>query len=222
MTRNGTASSTFEQAYHTVHLTPDDARATLWSVLVEYLAPYVPPQSRALELGAGYCYWINGIRAAEKIAIDLWREFPKHAAPDVQPIVHDLSRGLDIFHDQQFDVVLASNLLEHFEADITARLVADTFRLLRPNGRFIVIQPNFRYAYQRYFDDYTHRSIFTDVSLPNLMRAHGFQIETVEPRFTPYSLRDSRIKLTPWLIRAYLRLPIKPLAGQMLIVGQRP
>jgi SAM-dependent methyltransferase len=222
MTTSTTTPSTFEQSYHAVHLTQNDARAVLWHVLVEYLAPYVPNDARVLELGAGYCYWINGVRAAFKVAVDLWRDFPNHASPDVQPILHDLSKGLDLFAPQSFDVVLASNLLEHFEPALTERLVGETFRLLRPQGRFIVIQPNFRYAYRRYFDDYTHRAIFTDVSLPNLMRAQGFAIEKVESRFTPYSLRDSRVKIGPTLIRCYLRSPIKPFAGQMLIVGQRP
>ena len=51
--------------------------------------------------------------------------------------------------------------------------------MLRPGGRLLVIQPNFRYAFREYFDDYTHRSMFTDVSLPNLLRAQGFEIERV-------------------------------------------
>jgi len=217
-----TSSSTYERTYHSVHLTQDDARSILWDVLVEYLQPYVPENARALELGAGYCYWINGVRASYKVAIDLWREFPKHAAADVQPILHDLSLGLGILAKQEFDVILASNLFEHFEPDITTRLIADTFQLLRHQGRLIVIQPNFHYAYRHYFDDYTHRSIFTHISLPNLMRAQGFEILKMDARFTPYSIRDTPIKINPWLIRSYLRSPIKPFAGQMLIVGQRP
>jgi SAM-dependent methyltransferase len=208
-------------SYHAVHLAEDAARETVWRVLVQYLSGYVPPQAQVLELGAGFCYWINGITAARKVAIDMWPELPKYAAPDVQPLQHDLSRGLPALGGDQFDVVLASNVLEHFEPDIAARLIAEVFACLRVPGRFIVIQPNFRFAYRSYFDDYTHRSIFTDVSLSNLMRAQGFHIERLQRKFLPYSLRNSRWPIHPWLIRAYLLSPFKPFAGQMLIVGRK-
>ena len=95
----------------------------------------------------------------------------------------------------------------------------DLCRLLKPEGRLIVIQPNFRYASKQYFDDYTHRAVFTDVSLPNLLRAHGFQIDHVQPRFLPYSMRHSRLPIRPWSVRAYLASPIKPFAGQMLVIA---
>ena len=84
-----------------------------------------------------------------------------------------------------------------------------------------MIQPNFRYAYRHYFDDYTHRSTFTHVSLANLLRSTGLRILRVEPRFLPYSMRESRLPVRPWLVRAYLRSPIRPRAGQMLVVAQK-
>jgi hypothetical protein len=43
----------------------------------------------------------------------------------------------------------------------------------------------------------------------------------VEPRFLPYSMRETRLPLRPWLVRAYLRSPIRPRAGQMLVVAQK-
>lgn len=214
-------SSASKKTYHAVHLTKDAAREVVWKVLTKHLAPYVPPQAHVLELGAGYCHWINGVRAARKVAVDLWEEFPNYAAADVQPVILDVSRGLLGLGEYQFDVVMASNFLEHFEPDVASQIVADVAALLRPQGRFIVMQPNFRYSYRHYFDDYTHRSIFTEVSLPNLMRSHGFRIETLYPRFMPYSMRDSSFLIRPWLVRLYLSSPIKPMAGQMLIVGQK-
>ena len=99
------------------------------------------------------------------------------------------------------------------------------FGLLREiderGGRLIVIQPNFRYAAKHYFDDYTHRSVFTDVSLPNLLRAHGFAIDRVDPRFLPYSMRGTKLPIRRWTVRAYLRSPFRPMAGQMLVIAHR-
>ena len=207
--------------YHAVYLTRDPRRAMIWRVIADYLAEYIPMTAQVLEIGAGYCDWINSVRAARKLALDVWPELPNYTASDVQPVVHDLSAGLPTWNAFSFDVVLASNVLEHFEPDMVSRLVSSIYTILRTGGRFIIIQPNFRYAYRHYFDDYTHRSIFTDVSLPNLLRSHGFAIESVQARFLPYSMRQSRIPIRRWLLRAYLHSPIRPMAGQMLVVARK-
>jgi SAM-dependent methyltransferase len=193
----------------------------VWKVLADCVAPWIPLDSHVLELGAGYCDWINAVRATRKMALDRWQEFPRYAARDVEPVVADAVTGLGMLGGNTFDVVIASNFLEHFEADVVRSLVRDVTRILKPGGRFIVIQPNFRYAYRTYFDDYTHRSVFTDTSLGNLLRAHGFSVEVSQPKFLPYSMRGLRSSIPAWLIRAYLRSPVKPLAGQMPIVARK-
>jgi SAM-dependent methyltransferase len=208
-------------SYHSVHLTHDPVRALVWKVVADHLADLVPPQAHVLEIGAGYCAWINAVRGARRVAVDIWPDIVQYAAAGVEPIVLDLRTGLRALGQASFDVVLASNVLEHFEPDAAADVVAGVADVLRPNGRFIVIQPNFRYASKHYFDDYTHRSVFTHVSLAALLRSRGFAIDRLAPRFLPYSMRDSRLPINSWLVRAYLASPVKPMAGQMLIVARR-
>lgn len=208
--------------YHGAHLTAHPARAVLWRVIAAHLAKWTPPGAHVLEIGAGYCDWINGVRAARRVAVDVWPDLPRHAAPGVEVVVMDASRRLSTLGERSFDVVLASNVLEHFDADTASRVVADVHALLRPQGRFIVVQPNFRHAWKRYFDDYTHRSVFTDVSLPALLRSRGFDIELVQARFLPYSMQGAGALVRPWLVRAYLASPVRPMAGQMLVVARKP
>lgn len=207
--------------YHEVHLTPDPVRAVVWQVVADHLAHWIPPHAHVLEIGAGYCTWINAVRGVRRVAVDIWPGVARHAAPGVEPMVLDASTGLKTLGAASFDAVLASNVLEHFEPETAASIAGDVLTLLKPGGRFIVVQPNFRYAWSQYFDDYTHRSIFTDVSLPALLRARGFEVDAVRPRFLPYSMRASRLPITAWLVRAYLKSPIKPMAGQMLVVARR-
>jgi SAM-dependent methyltransferase len=209
------------RSYHAAHLVEDPRRARVWKVVARHLAIHASPSAHVLELGAGYCDWINNVRASRRVAVDVWPELPAHAAPGVEAMVLDISNGLPSLGDGSFDVVLASNLLEHFAPDAAAAVVGDVARLLRPSGRFILIQPNFRYAYRRYFDDYTHRSIFTDVSLPALLRAQGFSIIDVKPRFVPYSMQGARIPIASWMVKAYLMSPLKPAAGQMLVIAEK-
>ncbi len=206
--------------YHDVHLTEDPGRRVVWEVLADHLSRWVPGDAHVLEIGAAYCHWINSVRAARKVALDVWPDVRRYAAPDVEARVLDAATGLRTL-EERFDVVLASNVLEHFEPDTAASIVSDIAALLRPGGRFIIVQPNFKYAYRQYFDDYTHRAVFTDVSLANLLRSRGFVIDACVPKFLPYSLRDRRSPIRPWLVRAYLRSPLKPMAGQMLIVARK-
>jgi hypothetical protein len=90
--------------------------------------------------------------------------------------------------------------------------------VLKPGGRFIIIQPNFRYAAKHYFDDYTHRSVFTDVSLPNLLRAHGFAIDRVDPGFFPTRCAGRSCRSAVDGARVS-RSPFRPMAGQMLVIA---
>ena len=52
--------------YHDVHLPEDPARAVVWRVIAEYLARWVPREAHVLEVGAGYCSWINAVGGARR------------------------------------------------------------------------------------------------------------------------------------------------------------
>jgi SAM-dependent methyltransferase len=207
--------------YHDVHLKDDPSREVVWRVIADYVSPWISPDDHVVEIGAGYCHWINAVRAARRVAVDSWPEFGTFAAAGVEPVVLDAAVQLPTLGAAGFDVALASNVLEHFDPDTAAAVAGEIALLLKPQGRLIVLQPNFTYAYRHYFDDYTHRSVFTHVSLSNLLRARGFDIEVCHPRFLPYSMRETRWPIRPWIVRAYLASPIKPLAGQMLIVARK-
>jgi SAM-dependent methyltransferase len=207
--------------YHAAHFTEHPQRDTVWRAIAAHLATLVPPEAAVLEVGAGYCHWINNVVARRRVALDVWPGMTAHAAPGVDTLVLDAAGGLDTVEPASFDVALASNVLEHFAPDVAAVVVRGLARVLRPGGRLILIQPNFRHAFRQYFDDYTHRAVFTDVSLPALLRAEGFAIDRVEARFLPYSMRDTRMPMAAWLVRAYLASPFRPRAGQMLVVATR-
>ena len=117
--------------------------------------------------------------------------------------------------------MFASNFIEHLDHDAIDRLLAGIRRVLRPGGNLLLVQPNFRLAPKQYFDDYTHRTIWTDRSLTDLVTAAGLPVVHVEPRFLPLTMK-SRLSFGHRLVPLYLRLPYRPLAGQMLVVARRP
>ncbi|WP_293232234.1 hypothetical protein [Microcoleus sp. PH2017_05_CCC_O_A] len=74
------------------------AKVALWKVLIdEFLQDYVPPESAVLDIGGGYCEFINQIRAGEKCLIDLNPDSKLFADADVKVLnidVLNLERNL--------------------------------------------------------------------------------------------------------------------------------
>ncbi len=154
------------------------------------------------------------------MAVDLHPDLARMVPPGVEAVIGDVT-DLGRFADASFGAAFASNLLEHLEWPAIDRLLAEVRRVLEPGGHLILVQPNFRLAPRQYFDDFTHRTIFTDRSLPDLLEASGFTIDRVEPRFLPLTMK-SRLAFGHRLVPLYLRLPYRPFAGQMLVVAHRP
>lgn len=205
--------------YYQTRYCHDPRRAVTWRVVAEYLQREVPAEATVLELGAGYCDFINNIRAKRKLALDVAEVVRTAGSPGVETHVGPCTR-LDFAADESVDVVFASNLLEHLPiADVLATL-GEARRVLKPGGKLLLVQPNYRLAYRHYFDDYTHVTVFSDTSLADTVAAAGLTVERVMPRFLPLTLK-SRWPVLPWLVRWYLRSPIKPMARQMLVVARK-
>lgn len=209
-----------DEAYFETRLAYDARRRIVWETLWdEVFAAYIRPGDTVVELGAGWCDFINTVTAQRRIAVDLWEGISGAAAPGVECHIGP-AQDLSFLADGSVEVILASNLLEHLERPAVAELVREILRVLKPGGRLILVQPNFRLCAPNYFDDYTHVSVWSDAGMSEFLKAQGMDLERVQARFLPFSLK-SRLRVSRSLIRAYLRSPIKPRAGQMLIVARK-
>jgi hypothetical protein len=83
-----------------------------------------------------------------------------------------------------------------------------------------MVQPNYSYAYREYFDDYTHISIYSHISLCELLQAEGYEIIRCVPRFLPLTIKKSGLVISPALIWLYLHSPVKPFGKQMLVLAR--
>ena len=100
-------------AYHAAHLTPDPARAAVWGAIAAHLAPWIPREAHVLEIGAGYCDWINQVQAARRVAVDVWPDVARHAGPGVEALVLDAASGLSTVGDAAFRQVAPRHAEPH-------------------------------------------------------------------------------------------------------------
>jgi ubiquinone/menaquinone biosynthesis C-methylase UbiE len=199
----------------------DKNRSIVWKEIVKYLSSFISSDSTVLDIGAGYCDFINNVKAKNKIALDYSPDFSKFANDDVKTVQSKVT-DMSVIHDKSVDVVFASNLLEHLSDEELSQTLLEIKRVLKKDGRLILMQPNYRLSYKTYFDDPTHKKVFSDESLRAFLLSFGFEIELAKPRFLPFSLRSrpSIIPVIPLIIRAYIHSPFKPFAGQMLFVSK--
>jgi ubiquinone/menaquinone biosynthesis C-methylase UbiE len=209
-----------DNTYHSVRFQPDPRRRALWQTLVDCVfQKEILPDAVVLDLGAGYGDFINAVKARRRIAVDIWPGMPSYLQPGVEGLVTSLTQ-LDAVPDNAVDYVFSSNCFEHLTQKELVDCLAQLRRKMKPGATLTLVQPNFKYCYREYFDDYTHVSIYTANGLSDLLTANGFRVVRCVPRFMPLTLK-SRVPVHPLLIRLYLMSPFKPLAGQMLISAVR-
>lgn len=196
----------------------------IWQVLCRhYFSRYVGREDRVVDIGAGYCEFINNIVAGERIAIDLNPDVRRFSAPGVR-VINEPCTCVASIRSDSVDVVFMSNFLEHLPSkDVVLQTLRETARMLRPGGRAIILQPNIRFLPGEYWDYFDHHTPLTDRSLVEGVVLAKLEPEVVVPRFLPYTTK-SRLPQAPWLVRLYLHVPLAwPLLGkQALVVARKP
>jgi SAM-dependent methyltransferase len=199
----------------------DEVWAILWR---RVFSRWLDGAGTLLDLGAGYCEFINHAVAARRIAVDLNPETARTAAAGIE-VRATSADDLGFLRDGEVDAVFTSNFLEHLPSkESVSRALSEIHRVLKPGGRFILMGPNVRLLGGRYWDYFDHHVPLSDASISEVLLLKGFRLEHVEPRFLPYTVKGTRLR-GRWLIKAYLRL--RPLSSrlfgkQFLIVAVKP
>ncbi|MEG4072835.1 methyltransferase domain-containing protein [Microcoleus sp. Pol14C2] len=200
------------------------AKVALWKVLIdEFLQDYVPPESTVLDIGGGYCEFINQIMAEKKYLIDLNPDSKLFAHPDVKVMNIDiLNFDVQPAFSEKFDRIFISNFFEHLRnKEELIQIILFCFEVLKPGGSLLVVQPNFKYSFKEYYDFIDHQLPITHLSLQELLQTIGFEIDLIIPRFLPFSTKGR--PASPWLLKVYLKLPFlwQFLGGQMFVKASK-
>ena len=186
--------------------TPDlKFRRNLWRILcTDFFQKLIPEESRVLEIAAGYCEFINHIRAGQKFAVDINPETRNHANADVNVFISP-SDNIEGLADASVDIVFVSNFFEHITREAILATIREVKRLLVPGGKFIILQPNIRYCAGDYWMFFDHITAVDDRALVEALEINGFRIIKNIPRFLPYT-SQSRFPKFLWLVKLYLKL----------------
>ena len=154
------------------------------------------PGESILDIGCGRGEFLRGfIRSGLKgFGVDQ-SSAAKTLCPEADVVQTDLENFSLPYEDCSFKYIFSKSVLEHFY--YPEKLVREIHRILKPGGAVLTMVPDWLTTCQRtFYDDYTHRTPFTDVSLRDIFLIHGFNDVKVE-KFRQLPFLWSRPWLTP-------------------------
>lgn len=207
------------KAIYNRRFSPDQVfREKMWALLChDFFQKLVPEDSTILEIGAGYCEFINNIRAKRKIALDKNPDVEFHADKGVEVIISE-SEKIELLASASVNIVFTSNFFEHLTRDSIIKTIQEVKRVLIPGGKFIILQPNIRYCLRDYWMFFDHITPIDDRALIEVLEVNHFGILRVIPRFLPYSTKSALPK-SILLIKLYLKFRlIWSIFGQQALI----
>ena len=160
------------------------------------------PGMRMLEPGCGRGELLRNFQelGLDVYGVDISAEV-KAFAKTFPVEICDVENDLLPFEDSSFDVIYSKSFIEHLY--YPERYLKEAYRVLKPGGKLITLVPDWESNYKIYFDDFTHRTPFTNISLADAYKMYGFDDVSV------YKFRQLPI-LWKYPILNYLSASISP------------
>lgn len=132
------------------------------------------PGAKLLEVGCGRCEFLYGFKkqGLHVTGVDI-SPFAQKSAPDLDIHLADVSRERLPFADESYDIVYSKSFIEHM--DNPEQYFEQAYRVLVPEGQCLTLVPDWESCYKIYFDDHTHKTPFTRVSLQLIYEMAGFK-----------------------------------------------
>ncbi len=135
--------------------------------------------SKFLELGCGRGDFINEFSdlGLDAHGIDL-SDLVSSTFPKIKFKCVDLLNDNLPYPDNYFDVIYSKSFIEHFY--YPEKIFEESYRVLKPNGLIITLTPEWNFIYKSFYEDFTHRTPFTKISLKDIHLINNFKEIEVE------------------------------------------
>lgn len=129
---------------------------------------------KMLEPGCGRSEFLQNFKnlGLEVVGLDISDE-AKNYDHNFEIKVCDVENEKLPFKDNTFDVIYSKSFIEHLY--YPERYLSEAYRILKPGGLLITLVPDWESNYKIYFDDFTHRTPFTQISLKDAYLMHNFK-----------------------------------------------
>lgn len=200
----------------------NEQRNKIWKVLcASFFQKYIDKSATVIDIGSGYCEFINNIECGRKVAVDMNPDIKKFARKDVTVINKSIQEISEKFIGTA-DIVMMSNFLEHLDSKESAlSVLKKANNLLKPGGKIIVLQPNIDLVREAYWNFFDHKLPFNESSLREGLSLSNFNVELFITRFLPYTTKTNVLPKNLFLVKLYLKIPpfLRPFAGMSLAIA---
>ena len=129
---------------------------------------------KMLEPGCGRGEFLNNFK---NLGLDV-------VGVDISPEAIEFENGFEVklcdiekdklpFDDNSIDIIYSKSFIEHLH--YPERYLEEAYRVLKPNGIFLTLTPDWQSNYKIFFDDFTHRTPFTSMALTDAYKMYGFR-----------------------------------------------
>jgi len=129
---------------------------------------------RLLDLGCGRGDFAKGFKdlGMEVSGIDC-EKGDSEILKDIEVKIIDVEKDVFPFNSGLFDFVFSKSVIEHLWDP--KNFMSENYRILKPGGRIVVMTPDWQSQRCIFYNDYTHRRPYTQMSLRDLLKIHGFK-----------------------------------------------
>lgn len=104
------------------------------------------------------------------------------------------------FKNDYFDIIFSKSVIEHL--DNPENYLSEIKRILKPNGRLLIMAPDWYSQYMIFYNDYTHKHPYTLESLKNTLINYDFKEIKIDYFYQlPYLWKYPFLKIINCIIR---------------------
>jgi len=182
-----------------------DFRNSCWKIIIKYIyQKFIKKNDVVLDLACGYGFFINNVKCARKIGVDINPDCTGYLKKDVKFVQSNVWKTT--LPALSVDLIYIANLFEHLTHREIVVTIKECYRILKKRGRILILQPNIRLATKDYWMVFDHITPIDDRALDEIFGLHGFLLRKKIFKFLPYMTKKS-VAGGDIFLKTYLSLP---------------